>query len=326
MRPWFLLLVLLPIVGSQNAFAQTVQVQPIYGFSWPTHNIPINVEASTPNATGALSKAIRTWNLAQQWFISTYMAGVGKPFVFYETKSTFDSMVTVAFNQTQTTADLGVTNWQAFHDKQGNFQRVTVNISIDLTRNDGQVLSDSELQTLATHELGHALGLDHTIFSTMDLMNHVPNLTYPSTLNLYAIYLLSQSANDKDLPQQPVSLPSNIPYMTLSETDLENAVPPAIETTTTPLGMSQITQEITYGPWWWLGILITLASLVVALNVRGRRRSSAKLEPNEPQVIFRDEPVVEDKSIQPKNLKKCRYCGANIRRENLICPKCRMPT
>ena len=327
MRPWFLLLLaLLPIVGLQNALAQTLQVQPIYGFSWSTHNIPVNVEVSTPSATEALSKAIRTWNLAQQWFINTYMAGVGKPFVFYETNSTFDSMVTVAFNQTQTTDDLGVTNWQAFHDKQGNFQRVTVNISIDLTRNDGQVLSDDELQTLATHELGHALGLDHTTFSAMDLMNHVPKVMFPSTLNLYAIYLLSQSANDRDLPQQPVSLPSNIPYMTLLETDLDSVVPPVVETTTTSLGMSQIAQEISYGPWLWLGILVALASLVIVLTIRGRKRGLAKLEPSETHVIFRDEPVVEDKPIQPKDVKKCRYCGVDVRRENLICPKCGMPT
>lgn len=326
MRPWFLLLVLLPMVGLHNALAQSLQVQPIYGFSWPTHSIPINVEASTPNATGALSKAIRTWNLAQQWFINNYMAGVGKPFVFYETNSTFDSVVTVAFNQTQTTDDLGVTDWHALHDKQGNFQKVAVNISIDLTRNDGQVLSDDELQTLATHELGHALGLDHTTFSTTDLMNHVPNAMFPSTLNLYAVYLLSQSANGRDLPQQPVSLPYNIPYMTPSETDLDRMVAPVIETTTTSLGMSQIAQELTYGPWLWLGILVALASVVVALTIRGRKRGLTKFESGETQVIFGEEAVVEDKPIQPKNVKKCRYCGADVRRENLICPKCGMPT
>ena len=253
------------------------------------------------------------------------MAGAGTPFVFYETNSTFDSMVTVAFNQTQTTDDLGVTDWQAFHDKQGNFQRVTVNISIDLTRNDGQVLTNDELQTLATHELGHALGLDHTAFSATDLMNHVPKVMFPSTLNLYAVYLLSQSVNDRDLPQQPVTLPSNIPYVTLSETDLDGVVPRVIETTTSSLGMSQIAQKIAYGPWLWLGILIALASVVVALTIRGKR-GLAKLEPGETRVIFGEEPVVEDKPIQPKDVKKCRYCGADVSRGNLICPKCGMPT
>lgn len=326
MRLWFLLLILLPIVSLHIALAQSVQVQPIYGFSWPTHNIPVNVETLTPNAAGALSKGIRTWNIAQQWFINTYMAGAGTPFVFYETNSTYDSMVTVVFNQTQTTDDLGVTEWQAFHDKQGNFQRVAVDISIDLTRKDGQVLTNDELQTLATHEFGHALGLDHTTFSATDLMSHVPKVMFPSTLNLYAVYLLSQSVNDKDLPQQPVTLPSNIPYVTLSEPDLDGVTPPVIETTTTSLGMGQIAQEVVYGPWLWLGILIALASVVVALTVRGRKRGLANLEPGEAQVIFGEEPVVEDKPIQAKEVKKCRYCGGDVSRGNLICPKCGMPT
>jgi hypothetical protein len=323
--PIVLSLALFLLVGFQIAFAQSAQVQPILGFSWPTHSIPVSINAPEPNARQAVSNAMRTWNLAQQWFITAYMAGVGKPVVFYETNSTFDNMVTVAFNQTQTTDDLGVTDWQAFHDKEGNFQKVTVNISIDLTRNDEQMLTDDELQTLATHELGHALGLDHTTFSATDLMNHVPKVMFPSTLNLYAVYLLSQSANNKDLPQQPVSLPSNIPYMTLSETDLDRVVPPVVETTTTSLGMSQITQQIIYGPWLWLGILVALACVVVASTIRRRKRGLVKLEPGETHVIFRDEPVVEDKPIQPKNVKKCRHCGAEVPPGRLICNKCGMP-
>jgi len=327
MRPCFVLLfALLLVLDLQNVFAQPVQVQPIYGFSWPTHNIPVNVGPSSPNAIVALSKAIRTWNLAQQWFINNYMAGVGEPFVFYETNSTFDSVVIVEFNETQTTDDLGVTHWQAFHDEQGNFHKVIVNISIDLTRNDGQALSDGQLQTLAAHELGHALGLDHTTFSPSDLMNHVPKVMFPSTLNLYAVYLLSQSANDRDLPQQPVSLSSNIPYMTVSESDLDSVIPPMVDTTTTSLWLSQFAQVVAYAPWLWLGVLVPLTSVVVALAIRGRRRGMAKLGPGEGKVVFREDTGVEDKPIQPKDVKRCPYCGADVHRDNLICSKCGMPT
>ena len=96
------------------------------------------------------------------------------------------------------------------HDQQGNFRIVTVSITIDLTKQDGSAVSDAELQTLATHELGHALGLDHTTFNPDDLMNPVPKVVFPSTLNLYAVYLLSMATNVKDLPQQAVALPANM--------------------------------------------------------------------------------------------------------------------
>lgn len=328
MRPWFLLfLALLPIVSLQNAFAQSLQVQPIYGFSWPTHNIPVNVEASTPNATGAFSKAIGTWNLAQQWFMNTYMAGVGEPFVFYETNSTLDSIVTVTFNQTQTTEDLGNTKWNAFHDQQGFFKKVVVSISIDLNGQDGQILSDMELQTLATHELGHALGLDHTTFSTSDLMNHVPKIMFPSTLNLYAAYLLSQSSNENNLPQQSVTLPGNIPYLTVSQAELETVTPPIVQTTTTSsLQLTQIANTLTHGPWPYIGILAVLAGVVVALAIRGRKKTISKADLGEAEVIFRENPIIENQPIRMEpGRKKCAHCGAEVPREELICRNCGMP-
>jgi hypothetical protein len=43
----------------------------------------------------------------------------------------------------------------------------------------------------------------------------------------------------------------------------------------------------------WIGILVTLAAIVVASSFR-RRRGLAKVEPKvEAPVIFRDEPVIE---------------------------------
>ena len=95
-----------------------------------------------------------------------------------------------------------------------------------------EALTDAELQTLATHELGHALGLDHTTFSTSGLMNHVPIVMFPSTLNLYAVYLLSRSTSVNDLPQQPVTLPGIIVYAMVSQAELDSVNIPVMQTVT----------------------------------------------------------------------------------------------
>jgi len=328
MRPWFLLLVLLlPIVNLQNALAQSVQVQPILGFSWPTHSIPVSINAPEPNARRAILNAMRTWNLAQQWFITTYMASQGAPFVFYETNSTFDSMVNVSFNGTQTMQYLGWTSSDEFHDQQGNFRQVTVGITIDLIKQDGEVVSDLELQRLATHELGHALGLDHTPLNPNDLMYPVPQVVFPSTLNLYAVYLLSEVTNMKDLPQQPVSLPGSIPYVLVSQADLDSVTPPIAQTTTTTsFNMNQLLSTIAYGPWLWIGILVALALVVVASTSRRQKRRSVKLEPKaETSTIFHDQPEIDHATTPQKAVKKCRYCGAEVTPGRFICSKCGMP-
>jgi hypothetical protein len=316
----------LAVMPFQSVFANSVQAQPLCGFSWPTHGIPVAIDASQPDAAQAVSKAMVTWNLAQQWFIATYMAGSGTPFVFYETSSTTESMVTVTFNQTQSIDDLGKTNWQEFHDQQGFFKRIIVNISIDLTTQTGRILSDADLQMLATHELGHAIGLDHTTFSTADLMNHMPEVLFPSTLNLHAVYLLSQSSNTKDLPKEPVTLPDNIPYMMVTQAELNSVTPPTVQTvssSSSPL-MTQLASAITYGPLLYIAVLAVLASVIVGLALRGRKSDSIRTV--EAEAVFHDTPILEEQPQQSKETgKKCRYCGTEVSRENLICPKCGMP-
>ena len=128
-RYWILLLIvsLLAVTSSQNVFADSAaSSQPLLGFAWPTHSIPVLINSSLPNATRSVRNAMLTWNLAQQWFITTYMGRVGTPILFYEANSTSDSIVTITFNQTQTIDDLGRTNSQEFRDQQGVFAKVDV--------------------------------------------------------------------------------------------------------------------------------------------------------------------------------------------------------
>jgi ribosomal protein L40E len=297
------------------------------------HSIPVAIEALQANGRDLVLKAMNTWNLAQEWFITTYMGGIGTPFVFYETNSTSESMITVTFNQTSTESgdtldQLG--NTQIFYegDSVGYFTRTTANISLDLTAN-GEPVSDTELQALATHEFGHALGLAHTTFSGNDLMNHFApgyNVTFPSTLNLYAVYLLSKANNVRNLPQSPVTLPDNIPYLLVSQADLANVTPPAVQTETTALGLTELVSGIT-NPWLWIGVIVALAGVVAASTIRRRRRGPVQLEPTEPKMIFRDEPAVVETSVQPDHQvkKRCPNCGAEVPREALICRKCGMP-
>jgi len=326
-RYWILLLIvsLLAVTSGQNVFADSSSSQPLLGFTWPTHSIPVLINSSLPNATRSVRNAMLTWNLAQQWFITTYMSGVGTPILFYETNSSSDSIVRITFNQTQTTDDLGWTNSQEFRDQQGVFVKVDVEISIDLAWKDGKALTDAELQTLATHELGHALGLDHTTFNTSDLMNQVPTVMFPSTLNLFAVYLLSRSTSVNDLPQQPVTLPGIIPYAMVSQDELDRVTIAVVQTVTT--STASISQLISAsGPWPYLAFPALLAGVVVLLTVRGRRRKISVHDSEDAQVIFHDNPTTQVAPVQTEQTKKtCRHCRGEIPRHVLICRKCGMP-
>lgn len=128
----------------------------------------------------------------------------------------------ISFNQTQTSGDnWGWTSFYWWPDASGQIYKASANVSLVLTFYDGSALTQSQLQALTTHELGHALGLDHTTFSELDLMNHVSpshSVNLPSTLNLYAVYLLSKTSNMRTQPSTPVPLPSNILYTETPQT------------------------------------------------------------------------------------------------------------
>jgi hypothetical protein len=218
------LLLLLPVFSlSTFAAPQIAYEQPLEGFAWPTREIPVVVEKSPEYARNAVVQAMQSWNLAQTWFSDTYQIPT-RSYRFVEVDRVGQSYVGVFFNQTQTRDDWGYTWYNYWPDSSGVFYEITVSISLDLTLWSGRSLSALELQALTTHEFGHALGLDHTTFSETDLMHHLsPNhvVTAPSTLNLYALSLLSLVTSRDNMPRTPVILAKNIAY----ETPPESAIP-----------------------------------------------------------------------------------------------------
>jgi hypothetical protein len=227
-------LVLVVFAFNARAVVASAYEQPLWGFAWSSRQVPVVVERSPEYAHDVVLQAMQTWNFAQTWFSNTYQIST-RPYTFVEVQEPGDSYVKVTFNQTQTTNDWSTTRCHYWWNTDGVFYRVRCNITIDLSVKDGTELSPQQLRTLATAGFGFSLGLLNTVFSQTDLLNWYSvdhNVVVPSTLNLYAVALLSMVTSRNDMPRSPVTLPGGIPYETPSESAITEPGSTVRQTTT----------------------------------------------------------------------------------------------
>jgi len=183
------------LVQEFNISDDTPPVQPTEGFTWPNYNLYVYIQQSAPSyARQNVIAAMKQWNFSQIWFQNTYELQSRPIFNLIVSDNPLTSNITVIFNQTQTNRYLGHANYQYWYSADGTLTKVTCSVSLDLSTSDGAKLNDIQLFNVATHELGHCLGLDH-VQNLGDLMTPFGANGYdvrtPSSLNLYTLYQLS---------------------------------------------------------------------------------------------------------------------------------------
>ena len=192
---------LLPAVSAQT------YSQPMTGLSWNTHEISVNIPNNPTWATTGIEEAIADWNAAQSWFIQTYFPNeTAAQFTFEAAQGQSHSLVKILY-----VSDVGQF-WTGNTEVPTAGSVTNETILIVLTR----LTTAKDMLQVVEHELGHVLGLDDTKIP-FDLMFAAQDSytggepTHPSTLNLYAVFLLANGCifSSDDV----VNLPPQIPYI-----------------------------------------------------------------------------------------------------------------
>jgi hypothetical protein len=236
--------------------------QPVLGINWGTHVISVGIPSSPSWARAPIEEAMSDWSQAQAWFIQTYFPGqTNAQFLFVATQNS--GLVQVIYVN-----DTGQ-DWTGTTLVPISGTIVNETILVILSR----VRYPPDLLQVFEHELGHVLGLDHTGLS-QDLMYPARDASYggepthPSTLNLYAVYLLGSgcSFSSEDL----VYLPSQIPYLEWYPAIQQNNVG--------PIGIQPACpKQKTIWQQPWLVLVTTMALLIgVIVLVQSRRRKTQR--------------------------------------------------
>lgn len=186
--PLFFLLFLLALSLLPLAQA-TSYVQPMLSRDWEKHTLLVSIPLSPSSYYPVIKKSLDVWNQAQKWFVESWFPTHPNAIFTLQPTSGPGADITIQYVQN------AKQSWTSANGRT---------ISIVL----GQA---SHLFTVTNHELGHALGLDHTSVSD-DLMNgkELSSSPYPSTLNLYGVYL--EAAGSTFAYGDVVTLLSQIPY------------------------------------------------------------------------------------------------------------------
>jgi len=192
----------------------------MYGARWDRSYVGVYIAAGTNEAQRKqVLFALQVWLAAQQWFIDSYMSGTGVPWFLYLADNPDEGSVSLSFFIGQGVGFGG----RAMTEVLGRTitrSRVEVNLPPDRAGNP----DDLYVESVILHELGHALGLGHSQGET-DAMNGAVdtsprNYGLPSTLDLYALYKLSQAQQAGELGRTVCLIP-----------DIGYGIPPWVERT-----------------------------------------------------------------------------------------------
>lgn len=177
----------LPLARAQSA---TPYVQPMCEIHWTTRTLLVSIPTSPQAWRDAILQAMGIWNRAQTWFIQTYEPN--HPADIY----------TLQEAQPGQTAQI-VIHYVNSLPNGWSGQTTHYGVQIEMVQNYVNVV-------LAAHELGHSLGLgDNSISGDLERNNYVYT-PYPSTLNLYGVFLQAQCSCYTG--EEQITLPAQIPY------------------------------------------------------------------------------------------------------------------
>jgi hypothetical protein len=184
-------------------------VIPLEGPRWTSSTISVHISGGQEWQQNQTIQALRVWNRAQLWFAREYLQN-SSIYTFEPGDSNAPVQVTLLNSSTVIGS---IQAWTEYRAQNGVIESATVKI--------GAANTKEAILLLSVHELGHVLGLGHVSCCENDLMIPYPvtkTASYlPTTLDLYAVHMLANSAYVPTL----VFLPNNIPYKTPPDMELD---------------------------------------------------------------------------------------------------------
>ena len=240
----------------QKRRVKTAIILEIQGLAWDTTTLnilvmpPGNVSWWNSSFLDSAFRAIGQWNEAISDFASNYSqyGYLSNLKLQYTVSNQVIPGFDIYLNWTE--SPLANTSNEIGLEVSNSQNNIFINATISLAAHasHGEPLTDEDMQNIALHELGHSLGLGHTN-SSSDVMYPDYTLLSPlrliSTLDVFGVahvfawmqYSFNFNPVSDWLPNNPVTLPPNIPYKSLPVSS-QFAVPqtladnPVIETLT----------------------------------------------------------------------------------------------